>query len=133
MHGSWEHHASERLIRCGEQRQRSNPAPWGRTMDQQEIRVSALNQEEVQERIKLVSFEVYQAIMDQYVGSIMEQAKPIASKAIADIENQFGELMDLMDRETLIGTVAVGIWAEISAHLANQIYQQYVDEPTVLQ
>ena len=49
------------------------------------------------------------------------------------MEQKTGDHMDMMCRESLIGTIAVGIWAEISNNLNGQIIQQALAEPDVLQ
>lgn len=102
-------------------------------MDQTEIRQLVLSQQKILEEMKLASFEIYQEIMAKYVDIVIARAKFVAIDAIREIEKKSGKDMDLMCRETLIGTIAVGIWAEISGNLNDQIIQQAISEPTVLQ
>lgn len=103
-------------------------------MDQNNnIKQLALNHEKVQEELKLVSFEVYQEIMDKYVREVLGKTRVVAAEVISQIEKSLDAEMDASDKESIVGILALAVWADISSTLNSQIMQQSVNDEDVVQ
>jgi len=102
-------------------------------MDQNDIKQLTLSNQTASEEMKLISFEVYQEIMDRFVGEVLRKATPVAGKIIHTIENDLNEEMSKLDKESVKGAVALGIWADISVTLNNQVIQQGLSEDSAVQ
>ena len=86
------------------------------------------DKEDILDRMHVASFEVYQEIMEKYVKEVLKRAYPLAEEVIAQIEKLEGEKLDTIDRDSIVGILATGIWAEISSNLQRQIAIQTVTE-----